>query len=200
MKKFQFRLHPLLTLKKRKEDEEIRNFSTIVSEINLLKDEQDNLNKEISSLGTGISERIGKSMNIRDYSEYIDISRYLNLKISNLEKDIQSKQPNLDLARIRLNEASKEKKILEILRDNEYKKYKKKLQKVEKTELEEYITVSHFLNQDSVDLEKKTNDKKTLEEWEDWERREFDKEETTEDKPELTEYEKLQQYYDSFNK
>jgi flagellar protein FliJ len=200
MKKFRFRLHPLLTLKKRKEDEEIRNFSTIVSEINLLKDEQDNLSKEINNLGSGISDRIGKDMNIRDYSEYIDISRYLNLKISNLEKDIQSKQPNLDLARIRLNEASKEKKILEILRDNEYKKYKKKLQKVEKTELEEYITVSHFLNQDSVDFEKKPQDKKTLEEWEEWERREFDKEEIMEEKPELTEFEKLQQYYDSFNK
>lgn len=200
MKKFRFRLNPLLVLKKMKEDEEIRNFSKIVSEINLLREEQDSLYSEINTIGNSISAKIGMGASIQDYNEYSDTSRYLNLKISQLEEDIQTKQPELDLARIRLNEASKEKKVLEILKKQEWKLHRKKMQKEEKKELEEYITIQHFMESKNQEGEFPVFPKSDQTEWDDWERKSLEQDEVTEEKKELSEYEKLKEYYDSFQK
>jgi flagellar FliJ protein len=144
MKKFHFRLEPLLILKKRKEDNEIRNFSIVVSAINLLTEEKDSLVKEIDQVGSDISKRIQTGTSFKDYTDYSDISRFLSLKIKTIEDSIEKKQPELDLARIRLNEASKERKVMELLKDKDWKEHKKKLQKEEKKELEEFILVHEF--------------------------------------------------------
>ncbi|MCG9875681.1 MAG: flagellar export protein FliJ [Leptospiraceae bacterium] len=144
MKKFQFRLDPLIVIRKRKEDEEIRNLSVIVSEVNKLNSEKNSLEQEIQSISENISKNIKKGISIQDYYEYSDINRTLGLKISSIEQEINGKQPDLDMARMRVDLARKEKKILEILRENSLSEYKKKLRKVEKVELEEYLTTLEF--------------------------------------------------------
>lgn len=144
MKKFQFKLDPLITIRKRKEDSEIRNLSIIVSQVNNLNDEKNSLQHEIQLMGDSISQNIQKGISIKDYFEYSDVNRTLGLKINSLDKQINEKQPELDLARIRVDHARKEKKILEILRENSLKEYKKKIQKQEKLELEEFLTTLEF--------------------------------------------------------
>ena len=154
MKKFQFRLDPLIIIRKRKEDEEIRNLSVIVSEVNQLNNEKNSLVHEIQSISDNISKSIQKGISIRDYYEYSDINRTLGLKINTLDKEIISKQPELDMARMRVDHARKEKKILEILRENSFSEYKKKMRKVEKVELEEYLTTLEYtknMDQDEQD-------------------------------------------------
>jgi flagellar FliJ protein len=144
MKKFQFKLDPLIIIRKRKEDSEIRNLSIIVSQVNNLNDEKNSLQHEIQLMGDSISQNIQKGISIKDYFEYSDVNRTLGLKINSLDKQINEKQPELDLARIRVDHARKEKKILEILRENSLKEYKKKIQKQEKLELEEFLTTLEF--------------------------------------------------------
>ncbi|MCZ8239959.1 MAG: flagellar export protein FliJ, partial [Leptospiraceae bacterium] len=144
MKKFQFRLDPLIVIRKRKEDEEIRNLSVIVSEVNKLNSEKNSLEQEIQSISENISKNIKKGISIQDYYEYSDINRTLGLKINSIEQEINAKKPDLDMARMRVDLARKEKKILEILRENSLSEYKKKLRKVEKVELEEYLTTLEF--------------------------------------------------------
>lgn len=161
MKKFQFRLDPLIVIRKRKEDEEIRNLSVIVSEVNKLNSEKNSLEQEIQSISENISKNIKKGISIQDYYEYSDINRTLGLKINSIEQEINAKKPDLDMARMRVDLARKEKKILEILRENSLSEYKKKLRKVEKVELEEYLTTlafnknSEFNDEDSHDLSNK---------------------------------------------
>lgn len=161
MKKFQFRLDPLIVIRKRKEDEEIRNLSVIVSEVNKLNSEKNSLEQEIQSISENISKKIKKGISIQDYYEYSDINRTLGLKINSIEQEINAKKPDLDMARMRVDLARKEKKILEILRENSLSEYKKKLRKVEKVELEEYLTTlefnknSEFNDEDSHDLSNK---------------------------------------------
>lgn len=161
MKKFQFRLDPLIVIRKRKEDEEIRNLSVIVSEVNKLNSEKNSLEQEIQSISENISKNIKKGISIQDYYEYSDINRTLGLKINSIEQEINAKKPDFDMARMRVDLARKEKKILEILRENSLSEYKKKLRKVEKVELEEYLTTlefnknSEFNDEDSHDLSNK---------------------------------------------
>lgn len=200
MKKFKFRLEPLLTLKKRKEDEEIRNFSIIVSEINNKSEEIDNLTREIQSVGDSISRKIGTGASLRDYAEYSDISRFLNLKINTLEEEIERKQPELQSARELLNRATREKKILELLKDKAKKDHKKKLDKEERKELEEYVTLHSFLNSQNEEKPSQKSFSEQYEEWKLYEEEDVDSEwgsdEVKAEEKELSEYEKLQKYYD----
>jgi flagellar protein FliJ len=118
MKKFQFRLDPLIVIRKRKEDEEIRNLSVIVSEVNKLNSEKNTLIDEIESISNNISKNIQSGISIQAYYEYSDVNRTLGLKINSIDQEIEGKQPDLDMARMRVDHARKEKKILEILREN----------------------------------------------------------------------------------
>jgi flagellar protein FliJ len=153
MKKFQFRLDPLIVIRKRKEDEEIRNLSVIVSEVNKLNSEKNTLIDEIESISNNISKNIQSGISIQAYYEYSDVNRTLGLKINSIDQEIEGKQPDLDMARMRVDHARKEKKILEILRENSLAEYKKKIRKVEQVELEEYLTTLEFnRNSDFNDL------------------------------------------------
>lgn len=153
MKKFQFRLDPLIVIRKRKEDEEIRNLSVIVSEVNKLNSEKNTLIDEIESISNNISKNIQSGISIQAYYEYSDVNRTLGLKINSIDQEIEEKQPDLDMARMRVDHARKEKKILEILRENSLAEYKKKIRKVEQVELEEYLTTLEFnRNSDFNDL------------------------------------------------
>ncbi|NCN08984.1 MAG: flagellar export protein FliJ [Leptospira sp.] len=153
MKKFQFRLDPLIVIRKRKEDEEIRNLSVIVSEVNKLNSEKNTLIDEIESISNNISKNIQSGISIQAYYEYSDVNRTLGLKINSIDQEIEGKQPDLDMARMRVDHARKEKKILEILRENSLAEFKKKIRKVEQVELEEYLTTLEFnRNSDFNDL------------------------------------------------
>jgi len=153
MKKFQFRLDPLIVIRKRKEDEEIRNLSVIVSEVNKLNSEKNTLIDEIESISNNISKNIQSGISIQAYYEYSDVNRTLGLKINSIDQEFEGKQPDLDMARMRVDHARKEKKILEILRENSLAEFKKKIRKVEQVELEEYLTTLEFnRNSDFNDL------------------------------------------------
>lgn len=153
MKKFQFRLDPLIVIRKRKEDEEIRNLSVIVSEVNKLNSEKNQLIEELESISNNISKNIQSGISIQAYYEYSDVNRTLGLKINSIDQEIEEKKPDLDMARMRVDHARKEKKILEILRENSLAEYKKKIRKVEQVELEEYLTTLEFnRNPDFNDL------------------------------------------------
>lgn len=218
MKKFQFRFESLLLIKKRKEDDEIRKFSEVVSQINLLKEEKDNLFREINRTGDEVGRLLNHGTSLNAYREYADISRFLNLKIQSLESSIEQKEPELELARIRLTEASKEKKVMELLKEKDWKEFKKKIRKEEKKELEEYLTINRIFGVGSnaqlpLHSESEPRDKSTLksdistglnlnsEEWiwedqKDWD----DHDEIRKEEKPLSEYEKLQQYYNQQTK
>jgi flagellar FliJ protein len=145
VKKFKFSLDPLLLIRQRKEDEEIRNLSQVVSKRNRLEREREEILLEIRKSGDQVSSGIRSGLDIRNYMEYSEVTRFLNLKAESLEKSVSELEPELEMARFRYNEASREKKILEILRDEEKSKFKKKLKREERRELEEFIQTRSFL-------------------------------------------------------
>ncbi|WCL48260.1 flagellar export protein FliJ [Leptospira sp. GIMC2001] len=142
MKRFQFRLDPLITLRKRTEDDAIKSLSIVVSTINALNDEKVEFQKMLTESGNRLSTMGTRQTGIREYLDYADSYKLLNIRIENLNVEIEKKQPELDVARIRLNEARKEKEILLKLRERDYKKFRKRINKNERLELEEYITVT----------------------------------------------------------
>ena len=143
MKRFQFRLDPLITLRKRTEDDAIKSLSIVVSSINALNDERLEFQKMLNDSGNRLSKGGSVQTGIREYLDYADTYKFLNIRIEKLGAEIEKKQPELDIARIRLNEARKEKEILMKLRERDYKKFRKKISKNERLELEEFISVTN---------------------------------------------------------
>ncbi len=203
MKKFSFRLESLYRIKKQREDEEIRKLSLVVGRMNLLQDEIHSLSEEISSLGGVMAGKIKLGSSLKDYIEYDEVTRYLNLRIQSLEREYEEQNSDLELAKIRLNEASRERKVLELLKENEKKLHRKKLKRKEKQELSEIIYTLSYLDPERfshAELSDTTLPKKEKapEDFEkDWIDLGFEEEVRPSQEP-LTEMEKLKRYYDEY--
>ncbi|EMF83523.1 flagellar export protein FliJ [Leptospira weilii serovar Topaz str. LT2116] len=134
MKRFQFNLEPILNLRKKKEDEKLKSFSLVAGEINQIRNSIRENERQIEFLTEG-SLRGGS---LRDYQLHQGYIRSLITQNENLESDIEDKKPELDAKRAELILAQKDRKILEILKENQYKAYKKLYFKREKFEIEEH--------------------------------------------------------------
>ncbi|PJZ56527.1 flagellar export protein FliJ [Leptospira barantonii] len=136
MKRFQFNLEPVLNLRKKKEDEKLKAFSLVAGEINQIRNSILENEKQIDFL-TGESVSL-HGASLRDYQLHQGYIRSLITQNENLESDIETRKPELDAKRAELILAQKDRKILEILKENQYKTYRKLYFKKEKFELEEH--------------------------------------------------------------
>ncbi|MBE8363601.1 flagellar export protein FliJ [Leptospira borgpetersenii] len=136
MKRFQFNLEPVLSLRKKKEDEKLKSFSLVAGEINQIRNSIRENEKQIEFLTEDSDSLRGASL--RDYQLHQGYIRSLITRNENLESNIEDKKPELDAKRAELILAQKDRKILEILKENQYKVYKKLYFKKEKFELEEH--------------------------------------------------------------
>ncbi len=138
MKRFRFSLETVLKLREWKEDEEIRKLSVVVSELNALFAEREFNEKEIDRSYREIesSAKVGTSL-----SDYLSIERYIQglMKLNeDLALKIEAKNEDVDLVRQGLILARKDKKVIEVLKENRYLEWKKKRKRQERREVEEY--------------------------------------------------------------
>ncbi|MCZ8344355.1 MAG: flagellar FliJ family protein [Leptospira sp.] len=138
MKRFQFSLETLLKLKARKEEEEIRRLSSVVSKLNQLIAEKETNQLEISRSYQMItnSAKVGTSLN-----DYISIERYiqgLTKRNEDLESRIANQNSEVDLVRKDVLVARKNKRVIEILKERRYLEWKKKRKRIEQKEVEEF--------------------------------------------------------------
>ncbi len=163
MKRFRYSLETVLKLREIREEEELKKLSIVVSELNLLFTEREFNEKEIqrSYLDIESSARVGTSL-----SDYLSIERYIQgLAKMNDELDlrIQDKNKQVDIVREGVLIARKDKKVLEILRENRFKEWKKKRNRAERKEIEEYNEniATHSIYQDSLQSNESKESKKS---------------------------------------
>ncbi len=138
MKKFEFRLEPVLRLKKQAEDEKKRAVGLLMAEINSQQQQALEINQTIIQQGDILKNKLSSGQVdtgwIAYYQRYVtDMRAEIARKIQNVT-EIQKK---LHLARRALAEAAKETKMLEKLKEKQYKEYIGHIEKLEKKELDE---------------------------------------------------------------
>ncbi len=162
MKRFRFSLETVMKLRELREEEELKKLSIVVSELNAIFAEQEYNRKEIQNAYKEIesSVSVGRSLN-----DYLSIERYIQgLSKLNEELDIRiiEKNKQVDLVRQGVLIARKDKKVLEILKENRLNEWKKKRNRLERREIEEYnehlAAQTKFL--ESMPTTNKKNDKK----------------------------------------
>lgn len=144
MKGFNFKLQSVLKLKDKKlEDERL-----IMGEILKLLEEQKNILEEMKTKKTNLEKELLASLENSD----IDILLVQNYRgyISNLLNDIKTQEDiiektktNLEVQKLKVNEAYKEVKVLEKLREKQEKKFIQEQTQKEIKELDD-ITISRY--------------------------------------------------------
>jgi flagellar FliJ protein len=135
MKKFKFKLQIIHDLRKRKVEEEIRNLSVVVGNINKLQNDIKDNNTQIAKSTQDFRAIIGQDLNyLRIFDSYV---KSLNLQNEILETRIAEKEEELEEARQKLVSARKDSEVIEIIRKNRYKEYYDKIIRNERVEEDE---------------------------------------------------------------
>ncbi len=125
MKKFKFSLETVKKLRKIKVDEEIRNLSVVVGNINRLNNEIKENNKEISDSVSTFPDLVKSDMKyLKMFDGYI---KGLTLKNEQLQKSVSEQDQFLEDARQKVILARKDAEIIEIIKRKRYEEFRQKM-------------------------------------------------------------------------
>lgn len=144
--KFNFRLEKVLDLRKRKEQECEKQLANLKE---LLRREEtflEELKEEAARTGAKIGEVQNadkEALDMREILRYYDYLESVREKISAQILQIKKVIADIERKRKELIEASKERKVMEKLKDNQYQKFKENLETVERKFLDEIGTIRY---------------------------------------------------------
>lgn len=143
MKKFQFKFQTVLKVKEQKEEElkrELMRLQALKLEQQMLLAEIEN-EKRASHKEKSKHHHSGTDISLlRQFEEYINA---LRSQVALTEKRIKDLEKKADIKRVEVVEASKEKKVLEKLKDRDFAEFKKVVLKNEQDVLDE-IAISKY--------------------------------------------------------
>lgn len=151
MKKFKFRLEPLLKLRKAHEDEKKRAVGVLLSEIHEQQRQALEMDVQLQQEGDLLKEQYMQDNIDLDwvshYRRYVSsVQHAINQRIDNVTKI----QGSLNHARAELAEAAKQKKILEKLKEKKQKRYHAELRRQESRAEDEMATQVYLKTQQSA--------------------------------------------------
>ncbi|PKL37333.1 MAG: flagellar export protein FliJ [Spirochaetae bacterium HGW-Spirochaetae-1] len=128
MKKFEFKLQRLLDLREARERGVQNELAILVSEQNRERLKQDDLRRNITEFGKSLREKMRKgevvSGEAMQYGKFVSLA---TMAIDSAENRIQGMEPGISEVRGRLIEASKERKVVEKLREKKLEEYRYEL-------------------------------------------------------------------------
>lgn len=145
MKKYKFRLQTVLDMKEKKLEQKLLELAQIVERLNEEIEIQNKLKNQQSSLQSRIVETssIDTPQNLFEMQNARDYWGNLGTQIANQNERIKNIEIFLKAKQNEVNEAVKEKKVLENLKAKEEEKFYKEFLEYERRELDE-IAISRF--------------------------------------------------------
>lgn len=145
MKKYKFRLQTVLDMKEKKLEQKLLELAQIVEQMNTEIEIQNKLKDEQTSLHSKIVEKsaMDTPQNLFEMKNARAYWGSLGTKIANQNERIKNIEFFLKAKQNEVNEAVKEKKVLENLKAKEEEKFYKEFLEYERRELDE-IAISRF--------------------------------------------------------
>ena len=144
MKKFRFRLEPLLKLRKRHEDEKKRVVGAFMADISRHQQRALEMAHDLRQQGQAMTQGLRGNIKIDrigHYQRYVSYTRYAITKEIETVEQIQRR---LQSARQELVEAARQRRILEKLKERRKERHETELQRRE-TRQQDEIAASRFL-------------------------------------------------------
>ena len=141
MKKFRFRLQPLLRLRKQQEDQKKRAVGAMLTQILDLQRQALELAEAIKAEGETLKQQyVQGNVDLNWVSHYRRYVTSVQRAIAERIQAATSIQEKLHQARRKLAEAAKQTKILEKLKEKQQKQYEREWQRKENRQLDEIGT------------------------------------------------------------
>jgi len=138
-----FQLDTVLDHRKRLEDIAANRLFEAGRQKDLIQQKLDEENRNLASLIEKTEELQGKTIPILDLISYEDQIAYLKKNIFAIKKKLQEKTENRLKERQNLIQKSKDRQILESLKEQQNRSWKQYLDKKEVSMLDEIVTVRH---------------------------------------------------------
>jgi len=138
VKKFNFRLQPLLRLRKQQEDDKKRVVGNLLAQINEQQQQALELSQNIKTQGDKLKEQYAAGcVDLEWVSHYYRFVSHTRMAINQRILNVTEIQKKLTVARNELAEAAKQMKILEKLKEKQKKRYDRKLKQMENAQTDE---------------------------------------------------------------
>lgn len=140
MAKFIYKLQNVLNLKYKMEEQTKSAFSNAMLTVNIEEEKLNTLykqKKKYEDIYRELAQGVVKPFDLQYAKACIDSSAD---KIKKQAAVLKAAQKNLEVARYRLNEAVKERKIHEKLKENAFEVFKQELNESEKKEIDELVS------------------------------------------------------------
>jgi len=138
MKKFDFRLQPILELRRRQEDQKKRAVGSLLADIARQQQQALEMAQEVRQQGRILKKQFaGGTVDVGWISYYQSYVGTMYRSIAQRIENVSSIQKSLAIARKELSEAAKQTKILEKLREKQKLRYDDRLRRAETNLIDE---------------------------------------------------------------
>ncbi len=132
MKKFKFKLEGYLKVKKAREQQKLGELAKVMGRVNVYREQQQAFDSEYNSmLQAQRAEFVSKPVPIGDLRDMYEYLGALRRRKDSATRQIADLEPELAVKRDAYNEARKERKVIEIMRERRLSDYKVALEKEE---------------------------------------------------------------------
>ena len=143
MKRYSYRFESLLNIRGIQEEEAERNFREAVLILTQCIERLEALRAEMKSLLEEIAEQRKSGTEIIVQQLFLDYIKYLNGRIDQHQKLVEEAEEQVEIRRLELVEAIKERKVLESLRIKDLQRYLLELRRWEQKVLDDLSTLRH---------------------------------------------------------
>lgn len=151
MKKFQFRLEPILVLKKNHEELVRRDFELAMQKLQEVLGVLEHLKQEKNQQVKELSQAKKKVKDIQDLLFYTEYIKYLTVKMRHQEDLVMRENNVCEEKRKVLQAAVKERKIYENLKKKKFEEWEREIQHLERKLLDEQTTVRYVRKEKGLD-------------------------------------------------
>jgi len=137
MKKFAFRLQPVLKLRRQQEDQKKRVVGAILAEMNEYQRQAVEMARAVEDQRGSLKQNIQGRVNVRWIAHYQGYVTSMQQAINTRVNSVAQLQQKLAVAREELAEAAKRTKIVEKLRERRKARYDTRLKRLEVREMDE---------------------------------------------------------------
>ena len=143
MAKFVYRLQNILDVKMKLEDQAKSGFSMASARVNEEEEKLERLYEEKAQLEEEYRKKSLGPLDLFELQFSKDCVEYKKGEIANQKKELERARKNLEIARYQLNEAMKERKIHEKLKENAFEEFLQEINEEEKKEIDQLVSFTY---------------------------------------------------------
>lgn len=143
MAKFEFKLQSFLTVKEKMEEQKKNEYSKALNSLEQEKQKKQQLITNQNNTRITLKQNINEGIKPSQVKQYNHFLAYIEKEIVNQDEKIKKAQIFVEKKRDELVGAVKERKMLEILKENEYCEYIKEEKKAEQKVIDELVSFKY---------------------------------------------------------